>query len=183
MSEKCKIDDPNRCKGVTPHGQCEYLARQDEKFCDFHTRGHSKKRAEQSERRRYLLDNAEMREALDRQRDDLDYLNLKEEILVTQMMLERQINKMDTGGDFTSGLGQYNQLVQRLESMKISLLKIQQQLGLVLGKDALRQLGRDLGEILNEELESVENKEAMMDAICERFLVAIEKAGKPKEAQ
>lgn len=178
MSEKCSPDDPRRCQGVTANGQCEYLAREGEKFCTFHSKGASDRRFEKKEAERYLIDNADLRQSYLRQRDDKDYLDLKDEILLVQAVLERRLNAIRTDADMMMAIGPVTQLIQRLESMKISLMKIQQQLGLVLGKDHLRALAAQFASILDEELDGVDGKEDRMERICERLFEAIEQSGK-----
>lgn len=178
MSEKCSPDDPRRCQGVTPNGQCQYIATEGAKFCRYHSRGASERKLEQHRIERYLIDNEELRKSYLRQAGDTHYLDLKDEISLTHAMIERRLNTIKTDADMVMAVGPFTQLIQRLESMKISLMKLQQQLGLVLGKDELRQLAAVMAQILDEELEGIDGKEERMDNICERLFVAIEKAGR-----
>lgn len=181
-TDKCKPDDPNRCQGVVQDGQCQYLAVEGSKFCEYHcgnARGGN--RTQERKKERYLIDNQELRRSYLRQHDDRDYLSLKDEILLTQALLERRLNSIKTDADIMMAIGPVNQLIQRLESMKIALLKIQQTLGLVLGKDELRILARDMAQILDEELEGIVDKDVRMDSICQRLFEAVESAGKANE--
>lgn len=182
MGEKCTPDDPQRCRGTTNDGQCQYLSIEGSEYCAYHNGGvrggsnFQKKKVE-----RYLIDEQELRRSYLRQADDKDYLSLKDEILLLQAVLERRLNSIRTDADLQMGIGHVNILVQRLESMKVNLLKIQSQLGLVLGKDELRILARDMATILDEELSGLEDKDERMDRICQRLFEAIEGAGKKEE--
>lgn len=181
MGQKCSPDDPQRCQGVTPDGQCEYLSVEGTNRCEYHSKGHGKRNLEVKRIERYLIDNEELRKSYLRQNNDAHYLDLKDEISLTHAMIERRLSMIRTDQDMMMAIGPFTQLVQRLESMKISLMKLQQQLGLVLGKDELRQLASTLAAILDEELEGMEDKEERMDRMLERLVIAIETAGTKKE--
>jgi hypothetical protein len=181
MSEKCSPDDPRRCQGVTPHGQCEYLAVEGNKNCEYHSQGTGERKLTQKRVERYLIDNQDLRQSYLRQNNDAHYLDLKDEISLTHAMIERRLNAIKTDADVMMAVGPFTQLVQRLESMKISLMKLQQQLGLVLGKDELRQLASTMANVLDVELEGIEGKEEKLDRILEQIVVAIEEAGTKKE--
>lgn len=180
--EKCRPDDPNRCQGVTPHGQCEYPAFEGERFCKWHARI-SEHKIRQAKQERYMLDSQELRASYQRQLGDADYLSLKEEILLTQAILERRLNAIKSDADIMMAIGPVTQLIQRLESMKISLLKIQQALGMVLSKDHLRVLAREISQALDEELEGVPDKEDRIEKIAVRIMAAIESAGQKSEQE
>lgn len=181
MSEKCSPDDPRRCQGVTPHGQCQYLAVPGNDRCEYHSQGTGERKLRQKRVERYLIDNEQLRKSYLRQNDDAHYLDLKDEIALTHAMIERRLNAIQTDADVMMAIGPFTQMVQRLESMKISLMKLQQQLGLVLGKDELRQLAIVFANVLDEELDGLEDKETRMEAILERLFVAVEQAGTKKE--
>ena len=181
MSEKCSPDDPRRCQNVTPHGQCQYLSVEGSERCHFHSSGGNTRQLERKRVERYLIDNEELRKSYLRQNDDAHYLDLKDEISLTHAMIERRLNSIHTDQDVMMAIGPFTQLVQRLESMKISLMKLQQQLGLVLGKDELRQLAATFAVVLDEELDGMEDKEERMERLLERLVVAIETAGTQKD--
>jgi hypothetical protein len=181
MGEKCSPDDPRRCTGVTPHGQCEYLAVEGSETCEYHSGGHNERKLTRKRIERYLIDNEQLRKSYLRQNDDAHYLDLKDEISLTHAMIERRLNAIQTDADVMMAIGPFTQLVQRLESMKLNLMKLQQQLGLVLGKDELRQLAVKFAEVLDNELDGIEDKEERMDRILEQLVVAIESAGKKGE--
>ena len=182
MTDKCAPDDPRRCHGTTPDGQCQYLAMEGSEFCQFHSgKRRGNKQFEQKKTERYIIENQELRQAYLRQKDDRDYLNMKEEINLVAGFLEIRLNTIKTDADKVMAVGHIDMLTKRLESMKINLLKLQQSLGMVLGKDDMRALARLMAEILDEELEGVDKKEERMDAICERLFHAIEDAGRHSE--
>ena len=182
MTEHCSPDDPQRCRGTTKDGQCQYPAVEGSEYCSYHcgdSRGGAKAKAAKVER--YLLDDQQLRGAYLRQKDDKDYLSMKDEIMLLSAVLERRLNGIKTDADLMMSVGHVSQLVQRLESMKINLMKIQQTLGIVLGKDEVRALARSMADILVDELDGVEDKEERIDRILQRVFEAIEDAGKPDE--
>jgi len=181
MSDKCSPDDPQRCQGVTTDGQCQYLSVAGHDRCEYHSKGGGKRKLEQKRIERYMIDNEELRKSYLRQNNDAQYLDLRDEISLTHAMIERRLSMIRTDQDVMMAIGPFTQLVQRLESMKISLMKLQQQLGLVLGKDELRQLASSLAQILDEELDGMDDKEERMDRMLERLVIAVETAGTPKD--
>lgn len=184
MTDKCAPDDPRRCQGTTPDGQCQYLGMEGSNFCPFHSgqmRGNNQ--LEKAKTERYIIENQELRQAYLRQKDDRDYLSMKDEINLVAGYLEIRLNTIKTDADKIMAVGAVDVLTKRLESMKINLLKLQQSLGMVLGKDELRVLARTMAEILDEELEGIDKKEERMDAICERLFHAVEDAGRPAEEE
>lgn len=178
MTQKCSSDDPCRCKGTTKDGQCRYLSVEGSEYCNYHNGAdRGGRRFKEEKRERYLIDNQQLRESYLRQRDDTHYLDLKDEILLVQAVLERRLNSIKNEADMQMAVGHVTQLVKQLESMKLNLMKIQQQLGLVLGKDELRVLARNIAGILDEELDGIEDKEDRIERICERMILEIESAG------
>ena len=178
MSEKCSPDDPRRCMGVTPHGQCEYLAVEGSEKCNYHAKGRNTRNLNKKRVDRYLIDNEQLKESYQRQNNDADYLDMRDEIALTQALLERRLNGIKTDTDVMMAIGPASQLLKLLESSKIALMKIQQQLGMVLGKDELRQLAAVFAQILDEELDGLDDKDERMDRLMERLGVALEEAGK-----
>lgn len=184
MTDKCAPDDPQRCQGTTPDGQCQYLAMEGSNFCPFHSgkrRGNNQ--LQEKKKERYIIENQELRQCYQRQLDDRGYLGLRDEIALLTGILEKRLNVAKTDADHIMATGQAIVLTQRLESMKINLMKLQQSLGMVLGKDELRVLARTMAEILDQELEGVDKKEERMDAICERLFHAIEDAGRTPDEE
>lgn len=181
-TEKCSPEDPLRCQGVTSNGQCAYRAVAGQKYCSYHSSGRAPRAYAKQKRERYMIDQQELRNSYNRQLDDQHYLDLTDEICLLQAMLERRLNTIKTDADLTMAVNSVSNLTQRLESMKINLMKLQQQLGLVLGKEQLRLLAASMATILDEELDGIEDKDSRMEAIVERLFQAIEEAGSRKES-
>lgn len=182
MAEKCKPDDPQRCQSVTRDGQCHYLSVEGSEHCDYHCgqkRGGNQ--LDQRKKDRYRIDRSDFRESYQQFNDDRGYLGLKDEISLLSVILQERINSIKNEADNMMAIGHINILTQRLESMKINLIKIQASLGLVLGKDELRILARNMAQILDEELDGLSDKAERMDRIVERLFSAIEGAGKKED--
>lgn len=178
MSEKCSPDDPRRCMGVTPHGQCGYLAVEGSKKCSFHANGRNTRDLNTKRLNRYLIDNENLKQAYQRHNDDSGYLDMRDDISLLHAMIERRLSCIKNDSDVMMAIGPFNQLMQRVESMKISLMKLQQQLGMVLGKDELRQVASVFAQILDEELDGLDDKHDRMDRLMKRLGEALEEAGK-----
>ena len=178
MREKCAPNDPHRCQAAVPTGQCPYYAYEDAEMCENHLSDVGVARHKKRKVERYLIEQQDLRMSYLRQQDDHEYLDMKEEILLLQALLEQKINAITNKTELLTAIPGINALVQRLESMKSSLLKMQQELGLVLGKDAIRGLAVEIVNILDEELTGVTDKAERLEKIGTRIVSAIEKAGK-----
>lgn len=179
--EKCPPDDPRRCQGMTSDGQCEYGAVEGSRFCDWHSMGHAERNLQKQEKRRYVIEREQIKEAYHRHGNDLAYLDLKDEIALTRGLLERRLNLARNESEEIAAQRDLQGWTKSLESMIIALSKMQSQLGLVLGKDQLRRLAKNFATIFNEELEGVDNKEDRIDKINERIFQALEDAGRDQE--
>ncbi len=174
MTEKCQPDDPRRCQGVTQNGQCQYLSSEGDRYCDFHNHGAAKRRNEKREVERYILDNQELRSSYERQHSDEDYLSLRREIDLLHAIMEKRANMLKTEADYAMGTSAIMAIAQRLESMKISLLKMKQSLNMMLSVDTLKAFALDIGDILSEELNEIPNKEVIIEKIGQRIYEALE---------
>jgi len=176
MPERAHADDPQRCQGVGQFGQCSNLASEASTFCKAHG-GERNNKPDVRRQERYLIEEQQLRGSYLRQQDDVNYLDMRDEILLLQALLERRLNQIQTDADCMMAIGPVTQLTARLESMKVALLKINQTLGLVIGKDHLMGLARDIADILDEELQGIDNKEERLESISVRIVDAIESAG------
>lgn len=179
--EKCAPDDPRRCIGTAVSGQCPYLAAEGEKYCERHLGSKGRNRYKQRKIERYLIDQQDLAETYSRQMDDLDYLDIKEEIILVQTLLQHKINSIGSKTELITSIPGINSLVQRLESMKLSMLKMQKDLGKVLGKEALRELVKEIATILDEELVGVPDKGERIERIADRIVDALDSAGQTSE--
>jgi len=179
--ERCTPGDPNRCQGITNDGQCRYLAVGASKYCDFHSHGTASRNEEKKELYSYFIQNKEINASFQRRLKDQNYLDLREDIQLTRALLERRLNLAKTFSEEIAAIKDVQGLILRLESMSISLQKLQQQLGLVLGKDQLRVFAKELALILKDELNDVKDRDQIIDRICERVFGALETAGRQEE--
>jgi hypothetical protein len=147
-------------------------------MCEAHLTDASIARYKSKKVERYMIEQHDLKMSYLRQQDDKEYLDMKEEILLLQALLEQKINAIGNKTELLTAIPGINALMQRLESMKSSLLKMQRELGLVLGKDAVRGLAVDIVKILDEELTGVEDKTERLEKIGARIVSAIEGAGK-----
>lgn len=173
MSEKCDLNDPRRCIGVSAKGQCDYLAIEGSRYCDFHQQlGHKKETQKAIDQ--FLIEREELRNPYQRFSRESNYLDMRQTIGLLKMMIERRLNHAKNENDEIASFRDVESYIAKLTSMAIALQKLQEQMGLVLGKDELRHFAKDIGTILNEELEGVDGKEAKIDAICERIFESLD---------
>lgn len=174
---ECDINDPKKCVV----DDCLELSLEGYNRCERHLSPSQTMQFRSDRQNRYLIVSEQMKEGYTRQMGDAAYLNMRDEIALLHALLEKRVNAIHNEADLKAAHGPVTQIIQRLESMKSSLLKMQAQLGLVLNKDQLMLLAKDFANILNEELAEVPNKNEMLDKIIVRLCEAIEAAGTQPE--
>lgn len=152
-------NDPNRCQGVGPNGQCWCVALPNTKFCNFHTGGDRTA----SLKRNYRLKQWQAR--VNEFADNSQVKNLREEIGVLRMLLEEMLAKCNSATDLMLHSQKIIQLVAQIEKLVVSCHKLEAATGILLDVDQvlrfadnfLEQLGRHVTDprVLEEMAETV----------------------------
>lgn len=175
--ERCSPDDPGRCKHSKLNKQCEYLSDTGSDYCPSHSVGPKK----ENDRRRYILDRAIIKDAYERQSKEVDYLSLKEEIILLHSLLQTRIDTLESQAHVVSATNDILQIQRQLESMKKTFFQMQKSLGLVLSREAVLEIARETAIAIDEELGDFPGKEEIIDKICTRICDTIERVGQQEE--
>ena len=168
--------DPNRCQGAAPDGQCWNRAEPGSDRCRVH--GGRDKEAEQ-DKRLYLLTKAQHRMRLAQLSEHEQIKSLRDEIALARMLIEERFNRIKNDSDLLAAFGPINTALLTVERLVKSAHAIEQNLGSLLSKPSVLALGQSISRIIVEELEGVENYEAIVDRINHRIVETIAAAGSP----
>lgn len=180
MSKKCSDPaDPQRCQAVTARGQCEGLSVDNSLFCSIHS--HGKKSGDEERMRHYLLSNPELQARLNRQAGIEEVRSLREEIHLARVMVETRLDlvEKDDRGDMLAAFSNINTYLATIDKLVNSCHRMEVSLGTLLSKASIFSLGREIVNILADELREIDDYEAIIDRISEKIVVAI--AGQQNE--
>lgn len=168
------LADPCRCKAPAPDGQCRNRAAHGSDYCTTHG-GIDHLPAEQ--KRGFLLAKAQDQTRLASLSDDLEPVKeLRDSIVLTHMLIEKRWNLVKGDNDILSACGPLNQLLQTMERLVNSCHRIETNLGELLARHAVLALAKEMVEIVIDELEGIEDYEAIIDRITSRLIDTIRKA-------
>ena len=103
--------------------------------------------------------------------------SLRDEIALARMLIEERFNKVKNDSDLISAFGPINTALLTVERLVKSAHSIEQNLGALLSKPTVLALGQSISQVIVEELEGVDDYEAIVDRINQRIVEAIVAAG------
>jgi hypothetical protein len=118
----------------------------------------------------YLLRDAALSQEVERHGASDAVKDLKEEIALARTLLERRLNSIKDQGDLIAATGQIVTLLTTIEKLVSSCHKIEQSLGILIGKERVMDLAKTVVTILLEELDGVEGYEGIIDRVGERLV-------------
>lgn len=170
-------EDPQRCQGVGPSGQCEFRAEPGKRYCRLHA---TSAPANLVRRTNYDLDESEYLKKFSDRVDTLgfsaDSRSLRSEIGILRATLERLLKSVedDEGLHFRSG--ELIALSAKIESLEKTSLTLEKELGQLMSLDEAKQLAAELLEVLFKELDSLREADEMREAqgndLVERLIIA-----------
>ena len=176
---KCDPADPRRCQAIVHGGQCASRALDGYDFCDTHC-----KRTDRKEQlRHYLLSNPELQSRLNRQAAVEEVRSLREEIHLARVMVETRLELVEDNdrGDMLAAFSNVNTYLQTIEKLVSSCHRMEVSLGTLLSKASIFALGKEVVEIVIDEIQHVEGYESIVDKISERIVTAIAEQQNPEK--
>ena len=162
---------PNRCKATHEHGQCHDDAVDGSNFCAKHSG--CNEAAERVKHYMYKLAKQKHRDKLAHFVEHEEIKSLREEISLTRMLIEERFNVIDCESDLLAAIGGLNTLLLTVERLVKSAHTIEQNLGSLLAKSSVLVMGRQIVEVIVEELQDVPGYEEIVDRISERIVECI----------
>ncbi len=171
--------DPNRCKGATSTGQCDFIAEHGSEYCRAHG-GRDLQPAE--DKRGYLLAKAQDASRLATLSDELEPVKeLRDAISLQHMLIEKRYNLIKDDGDLLAACGPLNAMLMTMERLVNSCHRIQTNLGQLLARQAVLTLAKKMVEIVIDELEGIEDYEITVDRITQRLIDTIRNASNEQQ--
>jgi len=159
---------PNRCKYTGDQKQCHRDVVDGYDFCEIHSG--STASAKRANTHMYHLDQMKHREKLTRFVEHEEIKSLREEISITRMLIEERFNAIKCESDLLAAIGGLNTLLLTVERLVRSAHAIEQNLGSLLAKSSVLVMGRQIVEIIVEELQDVPGYEEIVDRISKRIV-------------
>lgn len=175
--------DPNRCQGVTGNGQCPNRATKGLQKCSLHG-GKSTELAEA--KTLYDLTEVRERQRLAQLNDSYEHdpvESLKMLLAVTRLLIEKRRNLVSNDDEFNESILPVNALYLVVERVRRSALTIETNLGALMGKPTMLQLGRLVNQVVIEELEGIENYETIVQQITADIFGCITTANNERVAR
>jgi hypothetical protein len=170
MDRVTDLADPNRCKGAAPDGQCRNQAEPGCEYCRAH--GGSDKLAA-VRKSQYMLTRHRARVAALAEHEDAK--TLRDEIAMVKELIEEVWNRInDTDASLISGCSELNRLFMTLEKLIKTSETVERNRNLTLSKTTIFIFGKEVVNILKDELRGVPEFEERVDRITHRMLETIE---------
>jgi hypothetical protein len=181
MQTVTDLADPRRCKAGTATGQCLAVAADGSDYCVAH---HGVDRGQGRRMRKYLLATAEDQGLLAKYADDDELKSLREEIGLTRVMIQNTMAGALSEVEKINAYAKVNGYLLTLEKLMKTCHTLDQSMGNLIGKPALRRLGRELAQVVVDRLEGVANYESIVESVLCDFARIIDEIdnGTPEPA-
>ena len=157
-----------KCARSGPNGSCPLDATQDSLFCEKHSN-------DVALRRNYMLADAKLAGKFDVDPGNLIY-SLRDEVILLRAMVEDRLNMAKTDAEKIVAYSQVGAWIGTLEKLVNSLNKLEKETSQTLTKATLMEIGRQLVQIIADEVSHLPNHEMVIDAISERIVPVIQDA-------
>ena len=160
-----EADDPRRCQGIGPHGQCMNVAAEGSKMCAAHGGNFAAVAEVKQKNRMYAL--GKWQNKVNKFTDSDELKSLREEIGIMRMMIQERLAMCKTEMDLMLFSGPLSDMIMKAEKLVASCNKMETQLGTTLDKNQAVQLGQEMVEIIGRHLEFMPDREAICRKVQE----------------
>ena len=161
---RAEPDDPNRCQGSTSQGgQCPFLAIEGNKYCTYHGVDNTNKRKLYDYNKTEFLKRLGQR--VDAMTSSHKTRDLSEEIGITRITLENILGRCQEDFELQMATPQILDLVQAIQRLIESSVKVDKYIGELLSKQQVVQIGQELVNCIAEEIDD----EDKLRRIAKRF--------------
>lgn len=168
-------NDPDRCQAVGKHGQCPYKKVPGTNGCPRHG-GNKAIEAKNNEAvRTYRL--AMWQQRVNEFADDGKIKSLREEIGITRLLLEAQMNACTNNTELLINSHKISDLVMKLDKLVTSCHAMEMKMGMLLDRNAILQLGSVVVEIISEFVIDSDAREVASEKILGALTTTVIKKG------
>ncbi len=155
-------DDPRRCLGTSPSGQCKNVAVDGASRCEKCARTD----LVEDGRRQYLLTNPRLRARLMELSTADEIKSLRDEVAIARMLVEERLN---SDKDLFASTGAINALLLTIEKLVSRSHILEQNLGQLYHRSTIIQMMQAFVEIVDEEVRPLEGGVSAIDRIVEHI--------------
>lgn len=164
---------PDRCQGISKNGeQCVYLVVPGTKYCSHHLREKESDRV-----RMYLV--TKWKSQIDRFANHDQLYSLAEEIGVTRLMIETQLQRATDEDELLMRQPQIAQLLQSLEKLLNTSLKAEEKMKTLLSLEAVRAFANAVVTSVTNATDTLDledkAKEDFLESVADQIEEAMEK--------
>jgi hypothetical protein len=168
---ECKMtiveeDSPNRCQGMAGNRQCLYEKAPGGNYCLIHS-ANTNRAVERKEHRNYQL--ARIQADVDNKLFSPELKNLREEIALLRVMLEKVINGCIDDTDLLLASSKISDMVSKIQQLVTACHKIEVSSGILLDKGAVIQLANMFIAIIGKHVTDID----VIDAISKEIPLAV----------
>lgn len=161
----CDDEDPNRCQGTHPGGQCKYLAVEGSKFCQRHGGNKHIQSIEAKEVRQYRL--GIWQDRLDEFSESLKIKSLREEIGILRLVLETILNQCKDKSTLVLQSSRISDLVIKIEKLVVSCNRLDTSMSMLLGKSEAINFASQIVNIICEHVSDPEVQDVISNDIID----------------
>ncbi len=159
-------DDPRRCQGTTPHGQCPLEALPYKQFCHVHIRLSAVGHRNEQEQSKFRLRKWQAR--VDEFAIHPEAKTLQDEIGILRMLLEEIINSCNDSTMLVLNSHKISDIVTRIEKLVSSCHKLERATGALLDKNTIMMFITRLIEVIGTHVKDPAALQSIGDVIvCE----------------
>lgn len=158
-----------QCEHSGPQGQCHNERIDGSRHCSRHSN--------EAERiRGYRLSNPELRERVEHHSGSASLESVRLEIGMLRALIEDRLALANNAAERLSAFQSVTPTLVSVVKCVEVLCKLERQTSVVLGKEALSELAKQIVKILTEELDGVPNHDSIVDKVASRIAGAIASA-------
>lgn len=161
-----EANSPDRCQGLDKINQCMFQVVKGEKFCPRHLGRYSTK--EKRELRNFRLQRWQQR--VNEFADNDQVKSLREEIGITRLLLEEQLNKCESSHELLIHSTKIVELINKIQGLVVACHKLELSTNQLLGRSTILAIGEMVVNVITQHIEDP----VLLDKISEGVFNGIE---------
>jgi len=159
-------DQPNRCQGITAHGQCQMVAEENGNFCIMHGGNRSNASAANKELKNYRL--TKFKQRAEELSNSSTLASLTDEVAILRIMIEEKVNRCADASELLLSSGPLSDLVIKCSVLVEKCQRLESKLNNLLDRTRVTQFAQICVEIISNYVQDND-----MDQVSEEILKAL----------
>jgi len=163
--ERIDPDSPNRCQGITKHGQCPFKKLPGSNFCQLHGGNALIQNKEKEELRNYRL--SKFRKQIMELGNSEEIISLRDEIGILRLLIQEKIEHCADTSDLILVSGPLSDLIMKVEKLVTSCNRLEFKLGQLLDRSKVVTFAQAIVTILGKYIDDETTLEKISSEISE----------------